>query len=109
MRMGITTYLKPSLSGMVIRRRAVAVLQVDLDHVLAHVGQRVDQVGDVEADLDAVAAVVDVELVLGLFLLGVVAATRRVPGSMFRRTPLNLSLVRMAVRCRLASSGARPR
>jgi hypothetical protein len=35
-------------------------------------------------------------------------ATRSVPGSMFRRTPLNFSLVRMAVRCRLASSGARP-
>ena len=40
-----------------------------------HVGQRVDQVGDVEADLDRVAAVVDLELFLRLFLLGV-ASTR---------------------------------
>ena len=33
---------------------------------------------------------------------------RSVPGSMLTRTPLNFSLVRMAARCRLASSGARP-
>ena len=54
------------------QRRAVAVGQLELHHVLAHVGQRVDQVGDVEADLDRVAAVVDVELVHRFFLLGVV-------------------------------------
>ena len=29
-------------------------------------------------------------------------------GSKFRRTPLNFSLVKIAVRCRLANSGARP-
>jgi hypothetical protein len=72
------------------------------------VGQHVDQVGDVEADVDGVAAVVDLELFLGLFLLGVADAMRSTPGSMFTRTPLNFSLVRMAARCRQASSGARP-
>ena len=70
-RIGITTYLKPACSGTVISALRVGVLQLDLDHLLAHVGQRVDQVGDVEADLDGVAAVVDLELFHRLFLLGV--------------------------------------
>ena len=63
-RIGITTYLKPALLGHGDQRAGVGVLQLDLDHLLAHVGQRVDQVGDVEADLDGVAAVVDLELFL---------------------------------------------
>ena len=42
-------------------------------------------------------------------ILETVDATRKVPGSMFRRTPLNFSLVRMAVRCSVPSRGTRPR
>ena len=38
---------------------------------MRQIGQRVDQVRHVEADLDRIAAVVDLEFFLGLFLLGV--------------------------------------
>ena len=71
MRIGITTYLKPGCSGTLNSALAAAVLQLQLHHLVAAVGQHVDQVGDVEADLDGVAVVVDLELFLGLFLLGI--------------------------------------
>ena len=61
-RIGITTYLKPGCSGTVTKApscwRPAARASPSLD---AHVGQRVHQVGHVEADLDRVAAVVDLE------------------------------------------------
>ena len=51
--------------------RAVAVAELQVDHLLGHIAQHFNQVGDVEADLDHVAAVINVEFVNRFFLLGV--------------------------------------
>jgi hypothetical protein len=79
-RIGMTTYLKPALIGNGDERARVGVLQLDRDHLLSHVGEGVDQVGDVEADLDRIAAVVDLELLHRLFLLGVRGGDAQRPG-----------------------------
>src|SRR5664279_2409629 len=63
--------LETGLVGHGDEGAGVGVLKLDRHHFLAHVGERVDEVGDVEADLDRVAAVVDLELFHRLFLLGV--------------------------------------
>src|ERR1035437_6418742 len=62
------------------QRRAVAIRQFQSHHLLAHIRQRIDQVGDVEADLDVRPCVVDVELVHGFFLLGVVGRNAQSAG-----------------------------
>ena len=51
--------------------RTVGVGQIDAHHVLAHVGEHVDDVGDVKTNFDAVTTVINVEFVHGFFLLGV--------------------------------------
>src|SRR5216110_2463261 len=63
--------LEAGLLGHGDQRARIGVLQFDSNHLLAHVRERVHQVGDVEADLDRVARVVDLELFLRFFLLGI--------------------------------------
>jgi hypothetical protein len=53
MRIGITTYLNSSFSGTVISARVVA--EAHLHGVDLQVGEHVEQIGDVEADVDGVA------------------------------------------------------
>src|SRR5471030_1123438 len=53
------------------QRRRVRVAQRDVDLVALEVVEHVEQVGDVEADVDAVAAVVDFKFFDGFFLVGV--------------------------------------
>ncbi|MPM16069.1 hypothetical protein SDC9_62443 [bioreactor metagenome] len=72
------------------QRGAVVVRELYLHHVLAHVGERVDQVADVEADLDGVATVVDVELVHRFFLLGVVGGHAQQAGFQIQAHALEL-------------------
>jgi len=81
MRIGITTYLKPALLGHGEQRAGCCRPAAPASTMsLLHVGQRVDQVGDVEADLDGVAAVVDLQLFLGFFLLGVAGRDAQAAG-----------------------------
>ncbi len=63
--------LEVGLVGHGEQRAAVAVLQFEANLVGGHIGQRVDEVGNVEADFDDVAAVVDIDFFLRFFLLGV--------------------------------------
>nr|GEW26933.1 hypothetical protein [Tanacetum cinerariifolium] len=53
------------------QRRRVRITEGDVDLVALQVVQDVEQVGDVETDIDAVAAVVDFQLFHGLFLVGI--------------------------------------
>src|ERR1022692_1486654 len=54
--------LEAGLFGHGDESAGVGVLQLDGHHLLAHVGQGVDEIGDIEADLDGIAVVVDLEL-----------------------------------------------
>ena len=58
------------LVGLMKHATRIGVLKLCFDLLAAQGFKRIHQIGDVEADLDRVAAVVDVELVDGLFLLG---------------------------------------
>ena len=55
------------------KRGTVGVSQLNLHHVLAHIGKCVNQISDIETDFDGITAIVDVELVNSFFLFGIVA------------------------------------
>ena len=61
--------------------------------------QRIQQVVHVEADLDLLAPVTDLDLFLGLFLLRVVRLDRQQPSASCSRMPRYFSFDRIAVRC----------
>ena len=54
-----------------MQHAAVGVAERAVDFRRGHVVQHVEQVGDVEADVERLAGVVDFELFLGFFLLAV--------------------------------------
>src|SRR5690348_3128976 len=58
--------------GRADQAAAVRTREAELDALGFDRGERIEQVRDVEADLEGIALVVDLDLVLGLFLLGVV-------------------------------------
>ena len=66
------------LEGRVIRNReqggTVSIREFQFDHVLIHIAQGIDQVGDIETNFDAVTSVVDIEFVNRFFLLCVVGS-----------------------------------
>ena len=100
------------LEAVVVRQReqraGIGVGKAALDGLGGDVVEHVEQVGDVEADVERVALVVDFDFFLRFFLLGVggedLRGCRR-PST--RRTPRNFSLVRIAARCSECSSMSR--
>ncbi len=72
-------------------RRTVAVGQLKLHHVLVHIVQCIDQVGDIEADFDAVTTVVNVELINRFLLFRIVG--RHTQGARVDVQPNALELV----------------
>ena len=72
----MTTYLEFVGAGRPHQAAAVSVGQAQHDLFRIHGRQCIEQVGDVEADLDLIALVGDLNLVLGFFLFGVMCLDR---------------------------------
>ena len=67
----MTTYFACGVEPALDQAAAVAIREAELDLPDIHGGQRIEQIVDVEADLELIARVSDLELLLGLFLLGI--------------------------------------
>ena len=63
--------LEVGIVGNRNQRRRIGIAQRDVDLVALQVVQHVEQIGDVEADVDAIAAVVDFDFFDRFFLVGV--------------------------------------
>ena len=86
--MGMTTYLNCSSSGRVMSADALASGMTGPLHVLGlDVAQHVQQVADVEAHIQRLEAVVDIDFFLRLFLLGVGGRNLSSGCASCRRTP----------------------
>jgi hypothetical protein len=86
---------------------AVAVGESDRDFATLDGSQRVEQIVDVEADLELLAVVVNLDLFLGLFLLRVVSLIVSAPAFRAKRIPRYFSLDRIAARCKACRRSSR--
>ena len=76
----MTTYLTLLSPGLRIRQLLLASVSPTSTVSVIDRCQRIEQIADVEADFDFLAAEFDFKLVLGLFLLRVVCLDRQQPG-----------------------------
>ena len=72
----MTTYLQLVVPAARTRQLLFPSVKSKDDLVGIHRRESIEQVGDIEADLDLIARVRDLDLVLGFFLFGVMCLDR---------------------------------
>ena len=72
----MTTYLQFVVPAARTRQLLFPSVSPRIDLLRIDGSQRIEQVGDIEADLDLIALVRDLNLVLGFFLFGVMCLDR---------------------------------